>query len=223
MPHFGHNNANATSATTGAGAAYDGRSATNERVGPLGTGAGPAMDPAQPAAGAGYGNSASAGRGAYQQGGMTNMPHERYNNQAGVAGAGGDPYANTVGNNDVAPISHLSSGQHTGKASSTTGKIERIAGTVFCNQTLKVKGMQKEQAAQAHAAQRVELTEAERLEQEASIRRQRAVEHGAHPANRAVGGAAQAQEFGGNFGQTTAGTGGVSGNSAVPSARGGAL
>ena len=155
----------------------------------------------------------------------------------------GDPYASTVGNNDVAPVEHLSSGQRTGKASSTTGKIERIAGTVFCNQTLKAKGIQKEQAAQAHAAQRAELTEAERLEQEAGIRRQRAVEHGmfspcplflktrsadtlgsgAHPANRAIGGAAQAQEFGGNFGQTTGGTGGVSGNAAVPSARGGAL
>ena len=56
--------------------------------------------------------------------------------------------------------------------------MERIAGTVLCNQTLKAKGIQKEQAAQAHAAQRAEISEAERLEQEASIRRQRAVDHG---------------------------------------------
>lgn len=215
MPLFGHNNPNAPTAT---GAAHSSRLA-NERVGPLGTGTGPTMDPAQPAPGGGYGTNAATGHGAYQQG-MTNLPPERYNNQTGVAG---DPYANTVGNNDVAPVDHLSSGQRTGKASSTTGKMERIAGTVFCNQTLKAKGIQKEQAAHAQAAQRAEITEAERLEQEASIRRQRAVEHGAHPANKALGGAAQAQEFGGNFGQTTAGTGGVSGNATVPSARGGAL
>ena len=83
--------------------------------------------------------------------------------QAGVAG---DPYANTVGNNDIAPVAHFSSGQRTGKASSTTGKMERIAGTVFCNQTLKAKGIQKEQQAQAFAAQNAELSEAQRLEQE---------------------------------------------------------
>ena len=160
--------------------------------------------------------------------------------QSGVAG---DPYANTVGNNDVAPVEHLSSGQRTGKASSTSGKMERIAGTVLCNQTLKAKGIQKEQAAQAHAAQRAEIMEAERLEQEASIRRQRAVDHGelnhascaegdrvshtlepgAHPANGALGGAAQAQEFGGNFGSTGAGGGAPAGNPAMPMARGGAM
>jgi len=221
MPLFGHhNNPNAaagTGPTAGTGAAYGDRTA-NERVGPLGTGTGPAMDPVQPAPGGRHGNTGFAGHGAHQQG-TTSLQPQRYDNQAGV---GGDPYANTIGNNDVAPVEHLSSGQRTGNASSTTGKIERIAGTVFCNQTLKVKGMQKEQQAQVHAAQSAEISEAERLEQEASIRRQRAVDHGAHPANRAVGGAAQAQEFGGNFGPT-GGTGGVSSNGTVPSARGGAL
>ncbi|EKM58039.1 uncharacterized protein PHACADRAFT_182430 [Phanerochaete carnosa HHB-10118-sp] len=224
MPLFGNQNnrntATGAGPTTGTGAAYNGHAA-NERVGPLGTGTGPSMDPAQPAPGGGYGhNNTTAGHGAYQQG-MTSMPPERYNNQTGVAG---DPYANTVGNNDVAPAAHLSSGQRSGKASSTTGKMERIAGTMFCNQTLKAKGMQKEQQAQAFAAQSAELSEAQRLEQEASIRRQRAVDHGAHPANKALGGAAQAQEFGGNFGPTgSAGAGGLSGSGVVPGAHGGAL
>jgi uncharacterized protein YjbJ (UPF0337 family) len=83
-----------------------------------------------------------------------------------------------VGNNDVAPVDHLSSGQRTGAASSTTGKLEKVIGTLTCNQTLKAKGAAKEQQAQAHAEQRAHLTEAERLENEAAIRRQRAVDHG---------------------------------------------
>ena len=79
-----HNNANATTApgadpttATGAGT-YDSR--VNERVGPLGTGTGPTMNPAQPAPVGRHGNNALAGHGAYQQG-MTNLPPERYNNQ----------------------------------------------------------------------------------------------------------------------------------------------
>ena len=48
---------------------------------------------------------------------------------------------------------------------------------------------------------------------------------GAHPANKALGGAAQAQEFGGNFGQVGApGAGGVApGMTANPGTRGGVL
>ena len=47
---------------------------------------------------------------------------------------------------------------------------------------------------------------------------------GAHPANKALGGAAQAQEFGGNFGQTGAtGLGANAGVSSAPMTRGGAL
>lgn len=96
--------------------------------------------------------------------------------QGGVAG--GDPYANTVGNNDVAPVQHFSSGQNSGHASATTGKVERIIGTVVCSQSLKAKGIQKEQQAAAYRVQGAEISEAERLEQEAAIRRQRAVDHG---------------------------------------------
>ena len=73
---------------------------------------------------------------------------------------------------------HLSSGQRTGHTSSATGKVERIIGTVVCSQSLKAKGIEKEQQAAAYQAQNAHLSEAERLEQEALIRRQRAVECG---------------------------------------------
>lgn len=59
-----------------------------------------------------------------------------------------------------------------------SGKMERIVGTMVCSQSLKNKGAEKERAAQAHQSQRLELSEAERLEQEALVRRGRAVAHG---------------------------------------------
>lgn len=156
-----------------------------------------------------------------------------------------DPYANTIGNNEIAPVQHFSDGRKPASGSSTSGKVERVVGTMLCSQSLKAKGAQKEQAAQAFQAQRAELTEAERLEKEASARRERAVAHGkcmkeslhaytdvsllmyllgAHPANIALGGATEAQEFGGNFGQ--AGATGMGSNAGAPSVsltRGGAL
>ncbi len=89
-----------------------------------------------------------------------------------------DPYADTVGNNDVAPVNHFSSGQKSGSGTSTTGKIERVIGTVLHNPKLKAKGIEKEREAQALQAQKVELNEAERLEHEAGLRRERAVQHG---------------------------------------------
>ncbi|KIP12092.1 hypothetical protein PHLGIDRAFT_124280 [Phlebiopsis gigantea 11061_1 CR5-6] len=220
MPHFArHDNTNAAIATgglgtNGAGGGYDHR--TSDRVGPLGTGAGPTMQPAQPAGGYGSTNTAPGhGQGAYQSG-MTNFP-PRYDNTNEAGVAGGDPYANTVGNNDVAPVDHFGNGQSSGGASATAGKVERIIGTMVCSSSLKAKGLQKEQQAAAHQVQNAEISEAERLEQEASLRRQRAVDHGAHPANRALGGAAQAQEFGGNFGQLGSAGGPVSGNAGARS------
>ena len=75
-------------------------------------------------------------------------------------------------------MNHFSSGQRTGSASATTGKIERIIGTVVCNPTLKAKGIEKEREAQALKAQSAEISEAERLEHEAQLRRERAVQHG---------------------------------------------
>lgn len=58
------------------------------------------------------------------------------------------------------------------------GKVERVLGTVMCSRSLKNKGMEKERAAQAHQSQRAEIAEAEKLEQEALVRRERAVAHG---------------------------------------------
>ena len=89
-----------------------------------------------------------------------------------------DPYANAVSNNDVPPIAHFSNGQKTGSGSSTAGKIEKAIGTVLHNSKLKAKGIEKEREAQALKAQSMELAEAERLEHEARLRRERAVQHG---------------------------------------------
>ena len=89
-----------------------------------------------------------------------------------------DPYANTIGNNEIAPVEHFSDGRNTASGKSTTGKVERVVGTMLCSQSMKEKGLQKERAAQAIQAQRAELAEAERLEQEAAARRERAVAHG---------------------------------------------
>lgn len=46
------------------------------------------------------------------------------------------------------------------------------------SQALKMKGIQKEQEAQAFKQQSAELVEAEKLEREALLRRERAVQHG---------------------------------------------
>jgi hypothetical protein len=81
------------------------------------------------------------------------------------------------------PIPHTSavSGPgHTarGGGHSTTGKIERAVGTMIGSKSLKAKGMQKEQEANSLKLQGQELAEAERLEREAMMRRDRAVAHG---------------------------------------------
>jgi len=61
------------------------------------------------------------------------------------------------------------------------GKLEHVAGSILCSSTLKAKGIQKEQEAQAMKVQAAELGAAERLEKEAMMRRERAVAHGADP------------------------------------------
>ncbi|KAI0346458.1 hypothetical protein BDW22DRAFT_1352527 [Trametopsis cervina] len=188
----------------------------DQAVGPLGTGTGPSMNPAVEQPYETRAHPTHGGAGTYDQG-MTHMPI----GQQGPGGMNSDPYATTVANNDVAPVQHFSDGKSTGHASSTTGKIERVVGTILHSSTLKAKGIEKEQQAAAINAQNSELTEAERLEHEASLRRERAVQHGAHPSNKALGGAAQAQEFGGNFG-TAAGQG-LGPNSQMPGGRSGIL
>ena len=78
----------------------------------------------------------------------------------------------------MAPVSHFSSGRARGSGSSMTGKMERALGTMLCSRSLKNKGLEKERAAQAQQSQRAEILQAEKLEQEALVRRERAVAHG---------------------------------------------
>ncbi|KAF5379090.1 hypothetical protein D9615_005934 [Tricholomella constricta] len=93
-------------------------------------------------------------------------------------GAGNLPPANTLNRSDE---SRGGSGQ------SLTGKVERTVGTLVGSDTLKAKGLQKEQEAKAFKVQGAELAEAERLEHEALVRRERAVAHGAYPENKRLG------------------------------------
>ncbi|KAJ7149615.1 hypothetical protein C8R46DRAFT_1309493 [Mycena filopes] len=91
----------------------------------------------------------------------------------GAGGAGGIPDSGNMG-----------ATQHHGGS----GKIEQKVGKLVGSKTLQAKGLEKEREAQAMKVQSGELAEAERLEQEAGQRRERAVAHGAHPDNRHVGG-----------------------------------
>ncbi|KZT03782.1 uncharacterized protein LAESUDRAFT_728803 [Laetiporus sulphureus 93-53] len=68
------------------------------------------------------------------------------------------------------------------------GRVEQKVGELIGSQALQAKGAEKEQEAQAFKAQSSELAEAERLEREAVMRRERAVAQGAHPANKQLGG-----------------------------------
>ncbi|KAG5634034.1 hypothetical protein H0H81_003696 [Sphagnurus paluster] len=65
-----------------------------------------------------------------------------------------------------------------GSGHSLTGKIEKTIGTLVGSSSLKAKGLQKEQEANSFKLQSAELAEAERLEREAMMRRERAVGHG---------------------------------------------
>ncbi|KAK7462754.1 hypothetical protein VKT23_007339 [Stygiomarasmius scandens] len=111
----------------------------------------------------------------------------------------GDPYSSAGVGHDkfgggpagIPPTHALNAGQatageHTG--GSMTGKVEKTIGTMVGSRSLKEKGMMKEQEAQSLKMQSAELAEAERLEREALMRRERAVAHGAHPDMKHLGG-----------------------------------
>ncbi|TFY80069.1 hypothetical protein EWM64_g3946 [Hericium alpestre] len=102
-------------------------------------------------------------------------------------GAGGQ-----YGNNqsDLPPSQHLnqSTGHSPHPARRMEGKIEHAVGTLVGSQALQARGNEKEEEANAFKAQGRELAEAEKLEREAMLRRERAVAHGAHPENRHLGG-----------------------------------
>ncbi|KAJ7269609.1 hypothetical protein C8J57DRAFT_1716675 [Mycena rebaudengoi] len=91
----------------------------------------------------------------------------------------------------IPPIGAVSGTQNhhsSGGGGAMTGKIEHAIGTIVGSSSLKAKGLQKEEEARGLKIQSQELAEAERLESQAALRRERAVAHGAHPDNRHVGG-----------------------------------
>ncbi|KAH9941752.1 uncharacterized protein BXZ73DRAFT_98142 [Epithele typhae] len=102
---------------------------------------------------------------------------------SGVGGAGPNP--------NVPPVTHINAGvpgNAPSKSGQLTGKAERAVGSLVGSQALKERGFMKEQEAGAFKMQSAEIAEAERLEKEALMRRERAVAHGAHPDNRHLGG-----------------------------------
>ena len=60
-----------------------------------------------------------------------------------------------------------------------TGKVESALGSMVGSSTLKAKGLEKEREANSANMQALELAEAERLEREAMMRRQKVLGHGA--------------------------------------------
>jgi len=160
----------ASGAATGAGhdaAEYDGSISRSEHG-----------QPAQP--------------GFYQQGPRQPDVEQPGVGQPGYGNATTHPYhQDTTGTGDpnLTPTSHMNNTHHSGGGSRVIGKVEHVVGSLVGSHALKAKGMQKEQEAQAFQAQSTEIAEAERLEQEAMLRRERAVQLGAHPSNKPLGGA----------------------------------
>ena len=89
----------------------------------------------------------------------------------GVSGPGNAP--------NIPPTSAVSHGSGGGGSGQRlTGKVESALGSLVGSTALKEKGAQKEQEANTIKLQGRELAEAERLEAEALMRRERAVAHG---------------------------------------------
>lgn len=98
----------------------------------------------------------------------------------GAGGGGGLPPSNTLNQQPGQP--------HGNTSGRITGKVEHAVGSLVGSNKLKERAAEKETEANAYKAQSSELAEAERLEREAMLRRERAVAHGAHPDNRHLGG-----------------------------------
>ncbi|KAI1794430.1 hypothetical protein LXA43DRAFT_1091947 [Ganoderma leucocontextum] len=110
-------------------------------------------------------------------------------NRAGI-GAGASATGTSTGTG-VPPASHINTSadaSRSGGGARLEGKAERAVGSLVGSQALKERGVQKEQEAGAFKMQSSEIAEAERLEKEALMHRERAVAHGAHPDNRHLGG-----------------------------------
>jgi len=225
MPLFGskHNNNDNIETTTGGGRHHhmnpdNGLGTTgNYPAGTTGTGmlgndAYPASQQSQGmmAGQQGYGHSGL--------GGSDNLAQNQYgttghglNNETGYGtggmGMGGHGQTPASGIPSTGMVNHGTTGHTSGSGGTgqrLTGKVESAIGTLVGSSSLKAKGLQKEQEANAIKLQGRELAEAERLEREALMRRERAVGHGAHPANSQLG----AGHIGtGNLGTGAGGTG----------------
>jgi len=139
---------------------------------------------------------------------------------AGAVGAGAGTGAGTGGTHS----SNITTSS--GKSPSTQafiGKVEHAVGTVLGSESMKAKGIAKEQEAMAVKGQQRELSEAERLEAHAGLARDRANQHAATGAfhshakdnahMQAGYGAAPTQV--GEIGQATQGVGGIGGAGAA--------
>ncbi|KAF9467945.1 hypothetical protein BDZ94DRAFT_1318466 [Collybia nuda] len=187
---------NATSTQT------HGTHATNPGVGHHnltgpGTGAAPMNEPYNTGPG-GFGGNAHhqetvTGTGILGQGQGRHAPGNHMQAQYPNDGYGGttQPTMGTMGNHHggLPPTGALNNSDQTrgGSGHALTGKVERTVGSMVGSNALKAKGLQKEQEANAIKVQGSELAEAERLEREALMRRERAVGHGAHPDNKHLG------------------------------------
>ena len=106
--------------------------------------------------------------------GMTGMNQDPAfaGNQAGVG----------AGANAVPPATHINPNTNASQPPSSgrrlEGKAERAVGTLVGSKALKERGFQKEQEAGAYKMQSAEIAQAERIEKEALMRRERAVAHG---------------------------------------------
>ncbi|GLB42252.1 hypothetical protein LshimejAT787_1102670 [Lyophyllum shimeji] len=126
----------------------------------------------------------------YANGGVGTQ--DNYNMSSTMAGGAGMGASAGAGIDGAVPPSNVvhNSNHHSrspGSGQAFAGKVERTVGKVIGSDSLKAKGLQKEQEANAYKVQGAELSVAERLEREALMRRERAVAHGAHPDNKHLG------------------------------------
>ncbi|KZS98257.1 hypothetical protein SISNIDRAFT_481019 [Sistotremastrum niveocremeum HHB9708] len=95
----------------------------------------------------------------------------------GGAGATGTNATNTTGGAS-GPVKTASG--HSAGTQAMIGKVEHAAGVILSSQTLKAKGLAKEEEAAAVKAQNQELANAQQMENSANLARDRAAVHGAH-------------------------------------------
>ncbi|KAL5499053.1 hypothetical protein ACEPAH_1571 [Sanghuangporus vaninii] len=135
----------------------------------------------------------------------------------GAARHGMAPQSDAMGNS-ANPRASGGGGGGGGGGTHFAGKLESAFGSMLGSESLKNKGLEKEQESQSLKLQAAELSEAERLEQEALATRQRAVAHGAHPDHKYLGshhpgaGAANVNELGGGANTGIGGMGGAGSN-----------